>query len=134
MDSCKTHFDLQDQRRIAPMGPSLLNILQAGTGVAREGIEPSFTSAGQPTRSRRVAGLNLNMIQNLRRRLNRVPSSSEFGAEVRQTSPGVSTPCKFLSGYQSLGRCTEVRSCRVGNIEYQNNVSALGVSGLIVSY
>ena len=32
--ACKTHFDLQDQRRIAPVGPSLLNILQAGTGVA----------------------------------------------------------------------------------------------------
>ena len=131
------------------MGPSLLNILQAKTGVTSEDTEPSLSIAGQSTRSRRVAGtassptrkivkienrneltyknLNQNMIQNLRRRLNRVPSSSEFGAEVRQRSPGVSTPCKFLSGYQSLGRCTEVRSCRVGNIEYQNNVSYIGV-------
>ena len=115
----------------------------------RATTEPSLSNtAGQPTRSRRVAGLvadtdltpsrnivkienkgqltykNLNekMIQNLRRRLNRGPSTTEFGAEVRQTSPGVSTPCRFLSGYRSIGRCTEVRSCRVGNIEYQNNV------------
>ena len=126
------------------MAPSLLNILQAKAGGEKANVEPSLSSAGQSARPRRVGGadleptrkivkmentnqltyknLNRNMIQNLRRRLNRVPSSSELGAGVRQTSAGVVTPCKFLSGYRSSGRCTEVRSCRVGDIEYLNNV------------
>ena len=60
--ACKTHFDLQDQRRIAPVGPSLLNILQAGTGVAREGIEPSFTNpSGDVRRSDHAVLETLNI-------------------------------------------------------------------------
>ena len=134
---CKTHFDLQDQRRIAPVGPSLPELEWRAFFHQRWTTYslPESCRLGQLANQKIVKienrneltykNLNQNMIQNLRRRLNRVPSSSEFGAEVRQTRPGVSTPCKFLSGYQSLGRCTEVRSCRVGNIEYQNNVSRI---------
>ena len=129
---------------MVPVFPSLLTILQAKTAGDKTRADPSLSTAGQSAWTRRVVdtdleparkivkieakneltykNLNRNMIQNLRSRLNRVPSSSEFGVDVRQTSPGLSTPCKFLSGYRSIGRCTELRSCRIGDIEYQNNV------------
>ena len=129
---------------MVPVFPSLLTILQAKTAGDKTRADPSLSTAGQPAWTRRVVdtdleparkivkietkneltykNLNRNMIQNLRSRLNRVPSSSEFGVDVRQTSPGLPTPCKFLSGYRSIGRCTELRSCRIGDIEYQNNV------------
>ena len=111
--------------------PSLLNILQTPTGGEKENTQHLLSSAGQPARKivkidnpnqLTYKNLNRDMIQNLRRRLNRGPASSELGADVRQTSPGISTPCRFLSGYRSSGRCTEFGSCRVGNIEHQNNV------------
>ena len=123
--------------KTVPVVPSLLNILQTKTA------EPPLSTAGHSAWTRRVGdtdpeqprqilkienkngltykNLNRNMIHNLRR-IYRAPSSSEFGIDVRQTSPGLSTPCKFLSSYRSIGRCTEVRSCRIGDIEYLNNV------------
>ena len=125
------------------MVPSLLNILQTQAGTEKESSEHFLRSAGQPalravdttdiSPTRKILkienrsqlsykNLNRNMVQNLRRRLNRVPAISELDPAARQPSSEISTPCTFLSGYRFNGQCTKARSCRVGNIEYQNNV------------